>query len=133
MNRANEPRTVASGAIGRAPRAFNLVLGVWLLISAFAWPHPRWQLLNTAIPGMAIVVFALVACLAPRVRYLNTVLSAYLLVSAWCSPTNTLAEIATQANNMFVGLWIFLVSVLHDDLAGTGSCAPGRGNSARSV
>lgn len=127
MSRANESRMVASGALGRSPRACNMVLGAWLLVSAFAWPHPRWQFFNTALPGVAIVVFALVACKAPWVRYLNTALSAYLFVAAWCGPANTSAEMATQGNNMIVGLWVFLISVLHDGPADSDSCAPGRG------
>jgi hypothetical protein len=110
-----------------------MALGAWLSISAFAWPHPRWQLLNTAIPGMTIVVIALVACIAPWVRYVNTALGAYLFVSAWCYPANTLAELATQGHNMIVGLWVFLISVLYDDCADNGSSAPGRGNSETSA
>ena len=128
MSRVNEqPTMVTSGALGRSPRAFNMALGAWLVISAFAWPHPRWQFFNTAIPGMAIVVFALVACMAPWVRYLNTAISAYLFVAAWCCPANTSAEIATQGNNLIIGLWVFLISVLHDGPADSDSSAPGRG------
>jgi hypothetical protein len=112
MSRANEPKLIASDATGISPRALNVVLGTWLCISAFAWPHARWQLTNTLISGVLVVVFALGACLVPRVRFLNTTLSAYLFVSAWYYHSITLPEMATQWHNATVALWIFLSSVL---------------------
>jgi hypothetical protein len=129
MSHTIEPRGVASDATGVSPRALNIVLGTWLLISAFAWPHARWQFFNTLISGVLVVVFALVACVVPWVRYLNTTLSAYLFVSAWCYPSITMAEMATQWHNATVGLWIFLISVLHNGPLGTASSAPGRTSS----
>ncbi len=125
MSRTNEPRTVASDVACLWPRAVNLVLGVWLSISVFSWPHAGWQFINTLVPGVLIVVFALVGCVVPRIRYLNTALSAYLLVSALCYPSSTLAEMATQWNNSMVALWIFLVSVLNNEARGTDSPAYG--------
>ena len=114
MSCTNEPRTVASDATCVSPRALNAVLGAWLFISAFAWAHTRWQFIGTAVPGLLIVVFALAACVAPRVRYLNTTLAAYLFVSAWFYSATTLPEMATQWHNAIVGLWVFLISVPHD-------------------
>ena len=105
MSRTNEPRTVASDATGVSPRALNVALGAWLFVSAFAWPHTRWQFISTAIPGLQVVAFALAACVAPRVRYLNTTLGAYLFVSAWFYSSTTLPELATQWHNAIIGLW----------------------------
>jgi hypothetical protein len=134
MSRTNEPRMVASGATTSLwPRALNAILGGWLAISAFAWPHARWQFINTFIPGILIVAFALAACAAPRVRYLNTVVSAYLLVSALCYPSTTLADMATQWNNSTVALWILLISVIHERRVGTASTASVRARSTLSA
>ena len=119
-----------SDATGLSPRALNVVLGTWLVISAFAWPHARWQLINTLASGILVVVFALTACVAPRVRYLNTVLSAYLFISTWLYPALTMAEMATQWHNSMVALWIFLISVLHDGPTGAGFFAPRRTGSS---
>ena len=97
---------MASSATSLSPRALNVTLGAWLIVSAFVWPHARWQFINTLVPGALVIAFALAACAAPRVRYLNTALSAYLFVSAWCYPAMTLAEMATQWHNATVALWI---------------------------
>lgn len=125
MSRTNEARPVASDATCVSPRALNVALGTWLFLSAFAWHHTRWQFISTAIAGLLVIVFALAACIAPRVRYLNTTLAAYLFVSAWFYSSTTLPEMATQWHNAIVGLWIFLISVLHDGPVGPGSPASG--------
>jgi hypothetical protein len=122
MSCTNEPR---SNATGVSPRTLNVILGAWLFISAFAWPHTRWQFVSTSIPGVFVVVFALAACVVPRVRFLNTTLAAYLFVSAWFYSPARLPEMATQWHNAIVGLWIFLISVLHDGPVGPRSCASG--------
>jgi len=46
-------------------RIVNIVLGVWLFISAFLWPHTYAQMTNTWILGVLCVVFALVAMRVP--------------------------------------------------------------------
>ena len=43
------------------PRMANVVLGIWLFISAFLWPHAPAQMANTEIVGVLCVVFGLVA------------------------------------------------------------------------
>jgi hypothetical protein len=133
MRRTNEPGVVASDATGLTPRALNVVLGAWLSLSAFAWPHARWQFINTLIPGILVVVFALAGCISPRVRYLNTALAAYLLVSALCYPAITLAEIGTQWHNATVALWILLISVLDNEPICTDSSASRRPRSRLSA
>lgn len=133
MSHTNEPKMAGSDARRLSPRALNVVLGAWLFLSAFAWPHARSQFINTLITGVLVVVFALGACVAPRVRYFNTILSAYLFVSAWCYPSSTMAEMATQWHNAMVALWIFLISVLHDGPVSTGSSASGRTGSRLSA
>ena len=133
MRRTNEPGVVASDATGLTPRALNVVLGAWLSLSAFAWPHARWQFINTLLSGALVIVFALAACATPRVRYLNTALSAYLFVSAWCYPAFTLAEMATQWHNATVTLWILLISVLDNEPLCTDSSASRRPRSRLSA
>ena len=60
------------------PRVANIILGIWLFISAFAWPHTYAQMTNTWIVGLLCVVFAVIAMRVPEARYLNTVLSIWL-------------------------------------------------------
>ena len=61
---------------------------------------------STLITSVLVVVFALGACVDPRVLHFNTILSACLFVSAWCYPSSTMAEMATQWHNAMVALWI---------------------------
>jgi hypothetical protein len=87
----------------------NVVLGVWLFISAFAWPHSHAQHANTWILGVLCVIFALAAMAAPMARYLNTALAIWLFISAWALPT---ASVGTIWNNVLVAIAIFIVSLV---------------------
>ena len=91
-----------------AARLVNVVLGIWLVISAFAWPHSEAQRMNAWILGVLCVAFALAALFEPTARYLNTVLSAWLLVSAWALPT---VSLGTMWNSALVAIAIFFVSL----------------------
>jgi hypothetical protein len=88
-------------------RVANVVLGVWLFTTAFAWPHSLAQLANTSAVGVAIVIVAFAGMSRPRLRYLNSVLSAWLFVSALVLPT---LSAATVWNNALVALLVFALS-----------------------
>lgn len=96
-------------------RIANIVLGVWLLISALLWPHSDAQMTNTLIVGVLCVAFALVAPRVPEVRYLNVVLAIWLLLSVWALPT---ASVATRWNNGLVAIAILAVSMVPGYLGG---------------
>jgi hypothetical protein len=91
-----------------AARLVNVVLGVWLVISAFAWPHSHAQRTNAWILGVLCVAFELTALVEPPARYLSTVLGAWLVLSAWALPTSSLW---TLWNSALVGIAIFFVSL----------------------
>jgi hypothetical protein len=90
-------------------RASNVVLGVWLFVSAFLWRHSAQQLSNTWILGVLCVAFALVALAAPPARYLNTALAVWLFVSAFALPSVTRT---TVVNNALVAAAMFALSLL---------------------
>jgi hypothetical protein len=90
-------------------RYINLLLGVWLVISAFVWRHTIEQQTNAWIVGVLVAVFALVAIGRERARYLNTLLSVWLLASIWVLPT--VAE-ATQWNHGLVAMAVFIFSLV---------------------
>ena len=90
-------------------RYINLLLGVWLVISAFVWQHTLEQQTNAWIVGVLVAVFALVAIGREQARYLNTALSIWLFVSIWALPT--VAE-ATQWNHGLVALAVFIFSLV---------------------
>jgi hypothetical protein len=99
-------------------RIVNVILGVWLFISAFLWPHTYSQMTNTWILGVLAVAFALLAMRVPEARYLNTILAVWLFISVWALPT---MSVATQWNNALVAIAIFLMSLAPGYLGGPGA------------
>lgn len=76
--------TAAGGPdAGAAARYVNIVVGVWLFISAFIWQHTDASRTNTWIVGALCAIFAVIALKSPPVRWLNTVLSVWLFFSVF--------------------------------------------------
>lgn len=90
-------------------RVLNAALGVWLFISAFAWPHTLEQRTNTWILGVLAFLFSLLAMSVPRTRFLNTILAVWLFISAWALPR---ISPGTVWNNVLVAIAIFVVSLV---------------------
>src|SRR5512146_2183812 len=90
-------------------RAVNVVLGIWLFVSAFIWAHAPAQQTNTWILGLLCVIFALIAMSSPPARWLNTALSIWLFISVWALPHDNLG---TQWNNALVAIAIFVLSLV---------------------
>ncbi len=97
-----------------AARIANVILGVWLFISAFIWNHTPAQFNNAWIVGILCVIFSLIAMRAPQVRFLNTILAAWLFISAWALPR---ATAGTAWNSVLVAIAMFIVSLLPNDTA----------------
>jgi hypothetical protein len=97
---------------GMSPRLVNAVLGAWMFISAFLWPHTRAQMFNAWISGVLCVVFAIAGIAAPGARHLNTALAIWLFVSTW---TMASLNIATIWNNVLCAIAIFVVSLVPSD------------------
>ena len=93
---------------GLAARVVNLVLGVWLFVSAFAWTHGKAQMTNTWILGVLAVIFALIATRVPKASYLNTALAVWLFISAFALPR---MHQGTAWNNVLVAIVMFFVSL----------------------
>ncbi len=93
----------------KTARWVNVVVGVWLFVSAFLWSHTSAQYANTWIMGVATVVVALSAVGATGLRFLNTAAGVWLMISAFVLPT---MSAATRWNNFIVGLVIGLLSLV---------------------
>jgi hypothetical protein len=94
------------------PSAINVILGVWLFISAFVWHDSHAQATNTWICGVLCVVIAIAGMGVPWARFLNTGLAVWLFVSAWALPTE---HVATLWNNVLVAIALFVVSLVPSD------------------
>lgn len=92
-----------------SPRLIEILASVWLIISAFAWPHSVAQMTNTWIVGVIGAIVGLVALFTDmRLRHINTVLAVWLFISVWALPG---ALPATVWNNVIVAFVIFLSSM----------------------
>jgi hypothetical protein len=91
------------------PRVINLLLGTWLCISAFVWPHTFWGQTNTWLCGVFCVVFAFVALGLPRARLVNTLLAGWLFVSSWLIVGTATG---TKWNNAMVAIAVFILSLV---------------------
>src|SRR5579883_1103681 len=91
------------------PAWVNLIIGVWLIISAFAWPHALASETNTWIVGALIGLAALWAMFIPQIRYVDTLLAIWLFFSsiAFARGGNT-----TPWHDVIAAIVVFLVSLV---------------------
>jgi hypothetical protein len=101
-------------------RVINVILAIWLFISAFAWPHTMAQRTNTWVLGVVIFAFALAAMRTPAARYVNTILAIWLFISAFALHS---IRSATVWNNWILAVVIFIFSLVPSALEPT---APGQ-------
>ena len=90
-------------------RYVNILLGIWLFISAFVWRHSSWQFNNAWIMGVITAVVALVALSVPAVRFVNTIAGIWLVISGFAFPA---LAAGTRWNNVLVGVAIFFLSLV---------------------
>lgn len=64
-------------------RIFNILMGLWLFVSAFVLPQGRGQVASTAICGALAVVFAALTSYNARSRYLTEIVGAVVVVLAF--------------------------------------------------
>lgn len=89
-------------------RRANLVLGVWLFISPFLWPHSLDSRPNTRIVGLLITVCAAIAVVLPVARWANTALAVWLFLSTL---TIFHVETATSWDNVIVSILVLVFSL----------------------
>ena len=103
---AGEPGWVAKVKVARR---INIVMGVWLFISAFVWDHTAAERVDTWTLGVLCVLFAATALSVSAFRWLNTALALWLFTSVWELPHRNLG---TMWNNAVVAIVIFLASLV---------------------
>jgi hypothetical protein len=98
--------------VSRAARIANMSLGLWLFLSAFAWPHTPVQMVNAALVGLFISLTAMAAWTTGpplRLRLFNAALGLWLLVTATAFPSESRA---TVTNSLIVGVLVFFVALI---------------------
>ncbi len=99
-----------SNGTGSWARAVGAGLGVWLFVSASAWPHAGGHMVNDLVVGALTVVFAAIAAYwLPMVRYFNMALAVWLLVTALVFVR---VSGATVWNDVIVAVAMFVVSMI---------------------
>lgn len=97
----------------RVGRTAVIILGAWLFVSAFLWPHAPEQRLNSALVGAAAVAVELIALSSfPRIYVVNVALSIWLFLSLWVLPGRSAG---TVANDMLVAVMMFGFAVFPPD------------------
>lgn len=109
---------------GIPAQMLNIVLGAWLIISAFAWPHSRVQMNNTWLFGALVVFFSALGSVAPRAHHLSALAAIWVFVSARELPS---ISAATVWNNILVAIAIFIVSLIPVGPTVAGDFHGGRG------
>jgi hypothetical protein len=93
-----------------SPRGLNVLVGAWLLASAFVLPHTFDAALISSILGLLIMVASVAVFAASEARYFDPILALILAVSAIALPG---VAIATRVNQGCVALAVFGLSRLH--------------------
>lgn len=96
-----------------AARTVNVILAIWLFVSAFIWPHTGAQMTNTWILGVIVFVFALLAMRIPNVRYVNALAAIWLFISAFALPR---ISVGTAWNNALVALVVFFLALAPSEM-----------------
>ncbi|HSD21550.1 MAG TPA: hypothetical protein VLC54_15995 [Anaeromyxobacter sp.] len=92
-----------------AARTLNLILALWLFVSAFAWPRTSASFTNAWVVGLLAAVFAVMGMTRAKARFADTALSAWLLVSAFVLPQRS--PIA-RWNDLAVAVAMLLLSLV---------------------
>jgi hypothetical protein len=89
-------------------RFMHIVLGMWLMLSAFFWPDGLAQRLNTCISGLLCATGALVLVRVPKIRHLIGILAVHVFVSSWLFASS----LGSLLNNVLVATAMFFAAVL---------------------
>lgn len=112
VSNRNDP--TARADYGAWPRWVSLVIGIWLFISAFVWPHTLGERTNTWILGVLIFFASIAAMYVPTVRFLNTVFAIWLFVVTLIIG-HTMP--GTLWNNCIAAIIVFVMSLIPSSAA----------------
>lgn len=94
--------------MGREIQYVNILVGGWLVASAFLWPHSQSQFTGAFATGVACALVAAISGTAPRLRFINTGLAVWLFISTFALFR---LSMLTALNNVVVAVAMFAVSL----------------------
>jgi hypothetical protein len=92
-----------------SPRWFNIIVGIWLFLSAFFWPHTSSQFTNSLIVGAACAAAAAIGLKVPAFRFVNALLAIWLFVSTWVFQAD---RSGTLWNNAIASLVMLIIALV---------------------
>jgi hypothetical protein len=92
------------------PRIFNILLGTWLFLSSFAWPHSSPAFAAAIVCGALTVVLSLATSYVPGLRYLTAAVAVVLLVASLTTSASRWDR--TFWHNSVVAVAIFLAALM---------------------
>jgi threonine/homoserine efflux transporter RhtA len=90
-------------------RIFNALLGMWLFVTAFMWPHNQAEGTLAVVCAVLTFLLAIASFYTLAARYANLVVAAALFIGTLALPTMTRA---TVWNNVIVAVAILGASLL---------------------
>ena len=97
---------------GPRARYTNMALGLWLFVSAFAWPHTASTRLNTCMVGLFVAIAATMAAGVSVFRQLTSVLALWLLFTTlMVYPASPI----TFWSNILTAVAVLVVSLIPSD------------------
>ena len=90
-------------------RIFNVIMGTWLVISAFAWRHSPVHFWAAVVCGAVTIVLTLATTYVPGLRYLTAVFAVLLLIE---SITAAAGFRRTSWHDGIIAVAIFIAAML---------------------
>lgn len=90
-------------------RIFNALLGMWLFVTAFMWPHGEAVGTLTIVCAVLTFLMAIASFYTIAARYANLVVAAALFIGTLALPTMTRA---TVWNNVIVAVAMLAASLM---------------------
>ena len=97
---------------GPRARYTNMALGLWLFVSAFAWPHTASTRVNTCMVGLFVAIAATMAAGISVFRQLTSVLALWLLFTTLLVYP---ASPITFWSNVLTAVAVLVVSLIPSD------------------
>ena len=91
------------------PRIANFLLGFWLVVSVYLWPHAAGERTNVVILGVLLAVVAVWAMFVHYIHFANVVIGALLFVSTVTTPH---ASVATTWTQIVVAVAAIVLSIV---------------------